>query len=51
MWKPSQEMEKAFMLVVVHDDKKVDYASYVLKGEAYYWWDSTRALEEEEVIS
>ncbi|XP_074355924.1 uncharacterized protein LOC141695587 [Apium graveolens] len=43
-----KEMEKAFTLAVVREEMKVDYASYFLKGEANYWWESTRALEEEE---
>ncbi|XP_074351540.1 uncharacterized protein LOC141690659 [Apium graveolens] len=44
-------MEKAFTLAVVREETKVDYASYFLKAEANYWWESARALEEEEVIS
>ncbi|XP_074336234.1 uncharacterized protein LOC141673388 [Apium graveolens] len=40
-------MEKAFTLIQVSDDSKTHYASYFLKGEANYWWESTRALEEE----
>ncbi|WOG81879.1 hypothetical protein DCAR_0101035 [Daucus carota subsp. sativus] len=46
-----KEMEKAFRLVVVTDEKKVEYASYFLKGETNYWWESVRALEEGEVIA
>ncbi|XP_074342655.1 uncharacterized protein LOC141680287 [Apium graveolens] len=44
------EMEKAFTLTVVREEIKVDYVSYFLKGEANYWWESARALEEGEVI-
>ncbi|XP_074352926.1 uncharacterized protein LOC141692086 [Apium graveolens] len=44
-------MEKAFILIQVSDDSKTDYASYFLKGEADYWWESTRALEEEGPVS
>ncbi|XP_074356039.1 uncharacterized protein LOC141695711 [Apium graveolens] len=44
-------MEKAFTLAVLSEEKKVDYASYFLKGEANYWWESARALEEDEVIT
>ena len=40
-----KEMEKAFELVKVGEDQKTTYASYFLKGEASYWWESTRALE------
>ena len=46
-----KEMEKAFTLAVVTDNKKVEYASYFLKDEANYWWESARALEEGEVIA
>lgn len=46
-----KEMEKAFTLAVVPEAKKVEYTSYFLKGEANYWWESARALEEGEVIA
>ncbi|XP_063941903.1 uncharacterized protein LOC135149893 [Daucus carota subsp. sativus] len=46
-----KEMEKAFTLAVVPEEKKVEYASYFLKDEANYWWESARALEEGEVIA
>ncbi|XP_063946019.1 uncharacterized protein LOC135151486 [Daucus carota subsp. sativus] len=44
-------MEKAFTLALITDEKKVEYASYFLKGEANYWWESARALEEGEFIA
>ncbi|XP_074336755.1 uncharacterized protein LOC141673927 [Apium graveolens] len=44
-------MEKAFTLAVVSEEKKVDYVSYFLKDEVNYWWETARALEEEEVIT
>ncbi|XP_074336880.1 uncharacterized protein LOC141674052 [Apium graveolens] len=44
-------MEKTFTLIQVSDDSKTDYASYLLKGEANFWWKSTRALEGEGPIS
>ncbi|XP_074323895.1 uncharacterized protein LOC141660810 [Apium graveolens] len=44
-------MEKAFTLVVVREEMKVDYVSYFVKGEANYWWESARALEEEKAIT
>ncbi|KAL8155679.1 hypothetical protein AgCh_000906 [Apium graveolens] len=46
-----KEMEKAFTLMQVNDDLKTDYASYFLKNEANYWWESTRALEGEGPVS
>ncbi|XP_074357198.1 uncharacterized protein LOC141696934 [Apium graveolens] len=44
-------MEKAFTLTQVSDDLKTDCASYFLKGEANYWWESTRVLEREGHVS
>ncbi|KAK1394816.1 hypothetical protein POM88_013872 [Heracleum sosnowskyi] len=45
-----KEIEKAFALVTVGENQKTGYASYFLKGEANYWWESVRALEATEVI-
>ncbi|KAL8122190.1 hypothetical protein AgCh_018800 [Apium graveolens] len=42
-----KEMEKAFELVGAGIEQKTKFASYFLKGEANYWWESTRALEVE----
>ncbi|XP_074337338.1 uncharacterized protein LOC141674531 [Apium graveolens] len=44
-------MEKAFTLIQISDDSKTDYASYFLKGEANFWWESVRALEGEGPVS
>ncbi|XP_074336851.1 uncharacterized protein LOC141674023 [Apium graveolens] len=44
-------MEKAFELAEVKDDKKFQYASYYLKDEARYWWESSKALLKGEVIT
>ncbi|XP_074323888.1 uncharacterized protein LOC141660803 [Apium graveolens] len=46
-----KEMEKAFTLTQVSDNLKSDYTSYFLKGEANYWWESTRALKGEVPVS
>ncbi|KAL8155372.1 hypothetical protein AgCh_000671 [Apium graveolens] len=40
-----KEMEKPFELVGAGTEQKTKFASYFLKGEANYWWESTRALE------
>ncbi|KAL8125444.1 hypothetical protein AgCh_012944 [Apium graveolens] len=40
-------MEKAFTLTQVSDNLRSDYASYFLKDEANYWWESTRVVEGE----
>ncbi|KAL8108581.1 hypothetical protein AgCh_024887 [Apium graveolens] len=39
-------MEKAFELAEVKDEKKTQYASYYLKDEASFWWESSKALLE-----
>ncbi|KAL8121324.1 hypothetical protein AgCh_018164 [Apium graveolens] len=46
-----KEMEKAFELVGAGTEQKTKFASYFLKGEANYWWESTRALEGGEFIT
>ncbi|KAL8110098.1 hypothetical protein AgCh_025994 [Apium graveolens] len=43
-----KEMEKAFALTKVSEDLKTDYATYFLKNDSNYWWESTRELEGEE---
>ncbi|KAL8134714.1 hypothetical protein AgCh_009655 [Apium graveolens] len=37
-----KEMEKAFALTKVSEDLKIDYASYFLKNDSNYWWESTQ---------
>ena len=46
-----KEMEKAFELVGAGTEQKTKFASYFLKGEANYWWESTRTLEGGEFIT
>lgn len=46
-----KEIEKAFKLAKVRDEDKADYASYFLKNEANYWWESAKGMEEGEVVS
>ena len=46
-----KEMEKAFDLVGVEGDQKCKFASYYLKSEANYWWESVEPLEEVEIVS
>ncbi|KAL8119480.1 hypothetical protein AgCh_016850 [Apium graveolens] len=40
-------MEKAFALTKVNGDLKTNYASYFLRNDLNYWWESMRALEAE----
>ncbi|XP_074347442.1 uncharacterized protein LOC141686298 [Apium graveolens] len=44
-------MEKAFELAEVKDDKKAQYTSYYLKDESSYWWESSKAFLEGEVVT
>lgn len=46
-----REMEKAFELAEVKDDKKAQYASYYLKDEASFWWESSKAFLEGKDLS
>ncbi|KAL8108743.1 hypothetical protein AgCh_025003 [Apium graveolens] len=46
-----KEMEKAFALTKVSENLKTDYASYFLKNDSNYWWESTSALEGEGPVS
>ncbi|XP_063938038.1 uncharacterized protein LOC135147914 [Daucus carota subsp. sativus] len=45
-----KEIEKAFELVKVGEEQKTVFASYFLKGEANYWWESRKGLEGAGVI-
>ncbi|XP_074328084.1 uncharacterized protein LOC141665998 [Apium graveolens] len=45
-----KEIEKAFALAEVGENKKTEYASFYLKDEANFWWESTKTLEENGVI-
>ncbi|KAL8112978.1 hypothetical protein AgCh_020338 [Apium graveolens] len=44
-------MEKALELAEVKDEKKAQYASYYLKDEASFWWESSKALLEGKDLS
>ncbi|XP_074336865.1 uncharacterized protein LOC141674040 [Apium graveolens] len=39
-------MDRSFELVRLGEEHKSVYAAYFLKGEAIYWWDLVKALEE-----
>ena len=45
-----KEMEKAFALVNLNENQKVEFASYFLKGESNYWWETARTLEPAGVV-
>ncbi|KAL8146288.1 hypothetical protein AgCh_004148 [Apium graveolens] len=46
-----KEIEKAFALVKVKEEQKVEFASYYLKNEATYWWEMVKTFEGTYVIT
>ncbi|KAL8119251.1 hypothetical protein AgCh_016682 [Apium graveolens] len=46
-----KEIEKSFEILGVEERHKTIFTSYMLKGEANYWWESKRNLETNAVIS
>ncbi|XP_074350888.1 uncharacterized protein LOC141690135 isoform X1 [Apium graveolens] len=46
-----KEIEKALAIVRVGEAQKTVYASYFLKGEANYWWEYKKALEDAGMIT
>ncbi|XP_074377723.1 uncharacterized protein LOC141719249 [Apium graveolens] len=44
-------MERSFELVRLGEEQKTIYAAYFLKGEAIYWWDLVKALEEVQPVT
>lgn len=39
-----QEIEKIFEVINCHDKAKVSYASYLLLGDAEYWWKGVKQI-------
>lgn len=44
-----KEIEKAFKIVQVLENQKTTFATYMLKGEANFWWESKETREEQVV--
>ncbi|KAL8134988.1 hypothetical protein AgCh_009856 [Apium graveolens] len=40
-----KEIEKAFALVKVKEEQKTEFASYYLKNEVTYWWETVKTLK------
>ncbi|XP_074374397.1 uncharacterized protein LOC141714798 [Apium graveolens] len=40
-----REIEKTFEIVDVEEEKKTIFVAYILKGEANYWWEAKKILE------
>ena len=45
-----KEMEKSFKILHTADDQKMVFATYMLKGEANFWWESKKNLEGDGVV-
>ncbi|XP_074342156.1 uncharacterized protein LOC141679593 [Apium graveolens] len=45
-----KEIEKSFEILGVEERHKTIFTSYMLKGEANYWWESKRNLKTDAVI-
>ena len=46
-----KEMEKSFEILQVADDQKTVFATYMLKGEANFWWEAKKNLEGDGVVT
>ena len=46
-----KEMEKAFEILGIEEAQKTVFATYLLKGEANYWWESKKNLETTAIIT
>src|ERR1044072_7086851 len=44
-----QQVEKIFTVLHTPDEAKLDYAAYLLLGDAEYWWRGARRSEERRV--
>lgn len=45
-----KEMEKAFIIARVTEEQKTAFATYLMKGEANYWWETNQARAGTEVV-
>ena len=46
-----KEMEKSFEILQIAEEQKTVFATYMLKGEANFWWESKKNLEGEGVVT
>ena len=46
-----KEMEKSFEILQIAEEQKTVFATYMLKGEANFWWDSKKNLEGEGLVT
>ena len=46
-----KEMEKSFKILSIDEAQKTVFATYLLKGEANYWWEAKKNMEMDAVIT
>ena len=46
-----KEIEKAFSVVVVEEDQKTVFATYLLKGKANCWWETNQLRAGEGIVA
>ena len=46
-----KEMEKSFEILQITEEQKTVFATYILKGEANFWWESKKNLEGDDVVT
>lgn len=46
-----KEMEKSFKIIGVEEGQKTIFATYLLKEEANYWWESKEAMEPAGIVT
>ena len=46
-----KEMEKSFEILQIAEEQKTVFATYMLKGEANFWWESKKNLEGEGIVT
>lgn len=46
-----KEMEKSFEILSIEEAQKTIFATYLLKGEANYWWEAKRNMEVDAVTT
>ena len=46
-----KEMEKSFEILQIAEDQKTVFTTYMLRGEANFWWESKKNLEGDGVVT
>lgn len=46
-----KEMEKSFEILSIEEAQKTVFATYLLKGEANYWWEAKKNMEVDAIIT